>query len=182
MIPAEVMTPLYERWIASFDNPDAKLAKIVEKIPLGQRMTTPTEIADSVLLFAVPAGVPHHRAMAGGRRRLYPPRPGTDMSTGMAAQRFCLALDLADDEALIAEYEQLHRRIWPEIAGHLRGQGVLDMQIWRLGTRLFIGHGHGAGLQRGRDGSGVSGQSQGAGMGGVDVAVSEADAVDRSGQ
>ncbi|MFJ3483770.1 SDR family oxidoreductase [Pseudomonas sp. NPDC090202] len=49
VIPAEVMTPLYERWIASFDDPQAKLAKIVEKIPLGQRMTTPTEIADSVL-------------------------------------------------------------------------------------------------------------------------------------
>jgi L-fucose dehydrogenase len=49
VIPAEVMTPLYERWIASFDEPAAKLAKIVEKIPLGQRMTTPQEIADSVL-------------------------------------------------------------------------------------------------------------------------------------
>ncbi|WP_455914641.1 L-rhamnose mutarotase [Pseudomonas syringae] len=60
------------------------------------------------------------------------------MNTGTVAQRFCLALDLADDEALIAEYEQLHRRIWPEIAEHLRGQGVLDMQIWRLGKRLFM--------------------------------------------
>jgi L-fucose dehydrogenase len=49
VIPAEVMTPLYERWIATFDDPQAKLARIVEKIPLGQRMTTPTEIADSVL-------------------------------------------------------------------------------------------------------------------------------------
>lgn len=56
----------------------------------------------------------------------------------MKSQRFCLALDLDDDVALIAEYEQLHRRIWPEIAGHLRDHGVLDMQIWRLGTRLFM--------------------------------------------
>lgn len=54
VIPAEVMTPLYERWISSFDDPDAKLAKIVEKIPLGQRMTTPTEIADSVLFLLSP--------------------------------------------------------------------------------------------------------------------------------
>lgn len=54
VIPAEVMTPLYERWIASFDDPDAKLAKIVEKVPLGQRMTTPTEIADSVLFLLSP--------------------------------------------------------------------------------------------------------------------------------
>ena len=56
----------------------------------------------------------------------------------MSGQRFCQALDLADDPALIAEYQRLHQRIWPEIADHLRRQGVLDMQIWRLGTRLFM--------------------------------------------
>ena len=56
----------------------------------------------------------------------------------MSRQRFCLALDLVDDPALIAEYERLHQRIWPEIADHLRRVGVLDMQIWRLGTRLFM--------------------------------------------
>ncbi|KQB51943.1 short-chain dehydrogenase [Pseudomonas endophytica] len=49
VIPAEVMTPLYERWINTFPDPSAKLASIVEKIPLGQRMTTCQEIADSVL-------------------------------------------------------------------------------------------------------------------------------------
>ncbi|MFP3518355.1 SDR family oxidoreductase [Pseudomonas sp. SIMBA_077] len=49
VIPAEVMTPLYERWINTFPDPSAKLASIVEKIPLGQRMTTGQEIADSVL-------------------------------------------------------------------------------------------------------------------------------------
>ncbi|WP_225774391.1 SDR family oxidoreductase [Pseudomonas sp. Marseille-Q5115] len=54
VIPAEVMTPLYERWIASFDDPEARLAKIVGKIPLGQRMTTPEEIADSVLFLLSP--------------------------------------------------------------------------------------------------------------------------------
>jgi len=45
VIPAEVMTPLYERWISSFDEPAAKLASITQKIPLGQRMTTSEEIA-----------------------------------------------------------------------------------------------------------------------------------------
>jgi len=54
VIPAEVMTPLYERWINSFDDPQAKLASIVEKIPLGQRMTTSEEIADSVLFLLSP--------------------------------------------------------------------------------------------------------------------------------
>ena len=52
--------------------------------------------------------------------------------------RQCLALDLIDDPALIAEYERLHQRIWPQISAHLHRHGVLDMQIWRLGTRLFM--------------------------------------------
>jgi L-fucose dehydrogenase len=46
VLPAEVMTPLYQQWLSSFENPRDKLAKIVEKIPLGKRMTTPDEIAN----------------------------------------------------------------------------------------------------------------------------------------
>jgi len=45
VVPAEVMTPLYARWINSFENPADKLAAITAGIPLGQRMTTPEEIA-----------------------------------------------------------------------------------------------------------------------------------------
>ena len=45
VIPAEVMTPLYARWINSFDNAQAKLDGITRKIPLGHRMTTSEEIA-----------------------------------------------------------------------------------------------------------------------------------------
>jgi L-fucose dehydrogenase len=45
LIPAEVMTPLYERWLKSFDNPEERLAAITSKIPLGQRMTTAEEMA-----------------------------------------------------------------------------------------------------------------------------------------
>lgn len=45
LIPAEVMTPLYERWINTFDNPAEKLAAITSKIPLGHRMTTSEEMA-----------------------------------------------------------------------------------------------------------------------------------------
>lgn len=46
LIPAEVMTPLYERWINSFDNAAEKLASITAKIPLGHRMTTSEEMAN----------------------------------------------------------------------------------------------------------------------------------------
>ncbi|SFE11428.1 L-fucose dehydrogenase [Chitinophaga sp. CF118] len=46
VIPAEVWTPLYETWISSLPNPKEKLASIVSKIPLEQRMTTSAEIAN----------------------------------------------------------------------------------------------------------------------------------------
>lgn len=54
VIPAEVMTPLYRRWIDSFDNAEAKLSSITAKIPLGQRMTTAEEIADTVVFLLSP--------------------------------------------------------------------------------------------------------------------------------
>ncbi len=49
VIPAEVMTPLYRRWLDTFPNPEEKLANIVSKIPLEKRMTTSEEIAAMVV-------------------------------------------------------------------------------------------------------------------------------------
>lgn len=49
LIPAEVMTPLYEKWIAGFANPHEKLAAIAGKIPLGKRFTTADEMADTAV-------------------------------------------------------------------------------------------------------------------------------------
>ncbi len=49
VIPAEVMTPLYQQWLAKHANPQEKLKRIVSKIPLGQRMTTADEIATTVV-------------------------------------------------------------------------------------------------------------------------------------
>jgi L-fucose dehydrogenase len=43
------MTPLYANWLKTFDNPEERLAEITRRIPLGQRMTTPREIADTVV-------------------------------------------------------------------------------------------------------------------------------------
>ena len=37
VVPAEVMTPLYKQWLASFVDPEAKLSEIVGRIPLGRR-------------------------------------------------------------------------------------------------------------------------------------------------
>lgn len=49
VLPAEVMTPLYETWLKTFADPAAALADITARIPLGQRMTTDREIADTVV-------------------------------------------------------------------------------------------------------------------------------------
>jgi len=49
VLPAEVMTPLYQRWIDSFDHPEEKMVQISQNIPLGHRMTTVEEIADTAV-------------------------------------------------------------------------------------------------------------------------------------
>lgn len=49
VLPAEVMTPLYESWIQTFEKPMEKLAAIVSKIPLEQRMTNAAEIASATV-------------------------------------------------------------------------------------------------------------------------------------
>jgi L-fucose dehydrogenase len=54
VIPAEVMTPLYANWLKTFPDPDARLAEITRRIPLGHRMTTPREIADTVVFLLSP--------------------------------------------------------------------------------------------------------------------------------
>ena len=57
----------------------------------------------------------------------------------MLSKRYALALDLHDDPDLIARYEWLHGEgFWPEIGQGLREVGVLGMEIYRLGTRLFL--------------------------------------------
>ncbi len=53
-------------------------------------------------------------------------------------KRFCLALDLKDDPALIAEYEALHQNVWPENVAGIQASGITDMQIYRIGNRMFM--------------------------------------------
>ena len=48
VIVAECYTPLYKKWIESFEDPKAKLVSITNKIPLDKRMTTIEEIANTV--------------------------------------------------------------------------------------------------------------------------------------
>jgi NAD(P)-dependent dehydrogenase (short-subunit alcohol dehydrogenase family) len=47
IVVAECWTPLYEKWINTLPNPQEKLRSITANIPLGQRMTTAEEIANT---------------------------------------------------------------------------------------------------------------------------------------
>jgi L-rhamnose mutarotase len=53
-------------------------------------------------------------------------------------RRFCLALDLKDDPALIAEYRKYHEKIWPEITESIKNSGIEDLEIYLVGTRMFM--------------------------------------------
>ena len=53
-------------------------------------------------------------------------------------RRLCLALDLVNDDARIAEYCRLHQRIWPDIAASIRSAGIVGMEFWRTGNRLTM--------------------------------------------
>lgn len=53
-------------------------------------------------------------------------------------RRYCFTLDLKDDPALIAEYRKHHEEIWPEITQSLRESGIVDVEIYLLGTRMFM--------------------------------------------
>ncbi|WP_114941614.1 SDR family oxidoreductase [Mucilaginibacter endophyticus] len=55
LVVAECWTPLYANWIKTLPDPEAKLKEIESKIPLGNRMTTAEEIANTVAFLLSPA-------------------------------------------------------------------------------------------------------------------------------
>ena len=54
VIPAEVMTPMYERWLSTQEDPDEKRHRIEQSIPLGRRFTRPEEIAAMTVFLSSP--------------------------------------------------------------------------------------------------------------------------------
>lgn len=59
---------------------------------------------------------------------------------GCAVKRYCQTLDLKDNPELIAEYRRRHSRgeAWQEIIDGIREVGILEMDIFIIGTRLFM--------------------------------------------
>ena len=70
VLPAEVMTPLYRRWLDTLGDPDAELKRITDKIPLGHRMTLSSEIASATVFLLSPTQSGHttgqHLIVDGG--------------------------------------------------------------------------------------------------------------------
>ncbi|MBY5959249.1 L-rhamnose mutarotase [Membranicola marinus] len=53
-------------------------------------------------------------------------------------KRYCLLLDLVDDPDLIREYEEYHKKIWPEVIRSMTDAGVESMEIYRYGSRMAM--------------------------------------------
>lgn len=55
-------------------------------------------------------------------------------------KRYCQTLDLKDDPELIEEYKKRHslEGHWPEINEGIRSVGILEMEIYLCGNRLFM--------------------------------------------
>lgn len=52
--------------------------------------------------------------------------------------RHCLTLDLKNDETAISEYKRYHVRIWPEVKQSFYDAGIVAMELYLAGTRLFM--------------------------------------------
>jgi len=55
-------------------------------------------------------------------------------------KRFCKTLKLEDDFQLIEDYKKVHvpGAVWPEVTQGMKEVGIIDMEIYLLGTRLFM--------------------------------------------
>ncbi len=55
-------------------------------------------------------------------------------------KRYCKTLALKDDAKLIEDYKKVHapNAAWPEITQGMKDVGIIDMEIYILGTRLFM--------------------------------------------
>ncbi len=55
-------------------------------------------------------------------------------------KRYCKTLTLNDDPKLIEDYKRVHApgAVWPEISQGMRDVGIVDMEIYIDGTKLFM--------------------------------------------
>lgn len=56
----------------------------------------------------------------------------------MALKKYCMATDLVDDAALIAEYKRYHQNVSPEIVSSFKDAGVSVLDLYCVGNRLCM--------------------------------------------
>jgi L-rhamnose mutarotase len=64
----------------------------------------------------------------------------TETTKSTAFKRYCKTLSLKDDAQLIEDYKKVHapNAAWPEITQGMKDVGIIDMEIYIYGTRLFM--------------------------------------------
>ena len=53
-------------------------------------------------------------------------------------KRYCQTLELVNDPELIEKYCEIHAHVWPEVVAGQREVGILDMQLYRYDTHVFM--------------------------------------------
>lgn len=53
-------------------------------------------------------------------------------------KRYCLALDLKNDNESILAYKKYHKNVWPEIEKSIIDSGIKAVEIYCAGNRLFM--------------------------------------------
>lgn len=53
-------------------------------------------------------------------------------------KRYCFALDLKNDPDLIQKYIDHHQNVWPEVLESITESGIINMEIYNAGNRLFM--------------------------------------------
>lgn len=58
----------------------------------------------------------------------------------MPTKRYCQTFSLKNNPILIEEYRKIHseEKAWPEIRAGIRAVGILEMEIYILGSQLFM--------------------------------------------
>lgn len=56
----------------------------------------------------------------------------------METKTYYLFCDLKDDEKLISEYKAYHKNVWPEVIKSIKDSGIMNMEIYNKGNRLFM--------------------------------------------
>lgn len=54
------------------------------------------------------------------------------------SKRYCLTLNLKNNADLIRHYKEHHKKLWAGILASIKDSGIEQMEIYRMGTRLFM--------------------------------------------